>query len=144
MSPVNRECPREGHGQLLVTPGTVLSVSAQSVGIGGLKIKVVSLSDCSDNRYWVYFLANDSVTQVVLVRLLRSCTRYLVEKVDTGDHSALGLASGSASSSPSRGNSATGDNEVSENFKNQVNSYFKVFSPEKTLSEGTKTEQCSR
>lgn len=78
MSPMNRECPREGHGQLLVTSGTILSVSAQSVGIGGLKIKAVSLSDCSDNRYWVYFLANDSVTQIVLIRLLRSCTRYLV------------------------------------------------------------------
>lgn len=140
MSPVNREHPGEGHGQLLITRGTVLSVSTQSVGIGGLKIKVVSLSDCTDNRYWVYCLANDSVTQIGLVRLLRSCTRYLVEKVDTGDHSVLGLASGSASSSPSRGNSATRDNGNSENFKNQVNSYLKVFSPEKTLSEGTGTE----
>lgn len=88
----------------------------------------------------MYCLANDSVTQIGLVRLLRSCTRYLVEKVDTGDHSVLGLASGSASSSPSRGNSATRDNGNSENFKNQVNSYLKVFSPEKTLSEGTGTE----
>lgn len=91
MSPVNREHPGEGHGQLLITRGTVLSVSTQSVGIGGLKIKVVSLSDCTDNRYWVYCLANDSVTQIGLVRLLRSCTRYLVEKVDTGDHSVWAL-----------------------------------------------------
>lgn len=60
------------------------------------------LSDCSHSTSVVCFLSTDSVTQVALVRPLRSCTRYLVEKVDTGDHSALGLASDSVSSFLSR------------------------------------------
>lgn len=80
----------------LMTPGFP-PVCLRSVSAVG-RNQVVSVKEHSGPSYLVYFLANDLVSRIILVRLSRNWTRSLPGRKEAAGTTALGFASDSVSS----------------------------------------------